>query len=154
VPKVPQFNPEEFFHFAGAILKNSAANEAELHSAISRVYYSLFLVARNRMFGIDEQQLTDNIRKRILRNYRIKIGKGKSRLGMHERVIFAIRDRTNNITLSQQLDQLREARINADYKVNQKCLSDIGKKSWREYAEESMQLASLALARVKNLPSY
>lgn len=148
------FNPEHFFHYASTILNNSTANEAELRSAISRVYYAVFLIARDRLFGPDEQRLTHGIEKRIIKSYRIKIDKKKFKLGTHERTIFAIHDKTNNISLSQQLDQLREARINADYKVSQKVLSDINKESWRKYAEENMQLATLILPRVRNLPSY
>jgi len=148
------FDPTEFFSFAGLIVRESSANEAALRSAISRAYYSVYLVARDSLFGTDEARLTAGIRKRINRNYQLKTHKKQRELGTHALVIFAIHDRTNNFTLSHQLDQLREARVDADYKMSQKCLSNIGKQSWREYAEETMQLATLILPRAKMLPSY
>ncbi|MCL0066156.1 hypothetical protein M1N79_04700 [Dehalococcoidia bacterium] len=151
----PWFNPEEFFGFAGSIVRDSSAKEAALRSAISRAYYSVYLVARDRLFGMDETQLTANIRKRISEKSQQRHRRRRWReLGTHERVIFAIQDKTNNVTLSQQLDQLREARVNADYRMNQNCLSNLGKQSWRELAEETMQLATLILPLAKRLPSY
>jgi uncharacterized protein (UPF0332 family) len=153
-PMSQPFDPTGFFSFAGSIVRDANANEAALRSAISRVYYSIYLVARDNLFGRDETQLTSGIKKRIVRNYQLRTQSKKRELGTHERVIFAVLDRTNNITLSQQLDQLREARVNADYKMSQKYLTDIRKKSWREYAEETMQLATLVLPIVKRLPSY
>lgn len=154
MPASQPFDPTEFFSFAGSIIRDSSANEAALRSAISRAYYSAYLIARDRLFGTDEVRLTAGIRKRINRNFQLRSHKKRRELGMHVLVIFAVHDRTNNFTLSQQLDQLREARVNADYKMSQKCLLDIGKQSWREYAEETMQLATLILPLVKRLPSY
>jgi hypothetical protein len=150
----PVFNPEEFFHYASLILHDPLASEAQLRTAISRSYYSLFLIARDKLFGTDEHYLTSGIRKKILKSYQIRIDKKKKHLATHELVIYAINDKTHNVTLFQQLDQLREARVNADYKMSQKLLADLGKKSWRDYAEENMQLAALVLARVKTLSSY
>ena len=154
MPKAKTFDPDDFYHFAGSIIRDPKANEAELRSAVSRVYYSLFLIARDRLFGMDEKNLTEAIRKKITRNYRIKIDKKKKRLGTHQVVIFAIQDKLKSITLSHQLDQLREARVNADYRIDNKYIREIDKKSWREYAEENMQLAALALPRLKKLPYY
>lgn len=148
------FDPIKYFSFAGSIVRDPNADEASLRSAISRAYYSLFLIARDNLFGLDEVKLTSSVIKRIVGNYQLATRKKKARLATHELVIFAIQDKTKNITLSQQIDQIREARVNADYRRDQKCLSDIGKESWREYAEETMQLAALILPMVEKLPSY
>lgn len=149
------FSPHEFFSFAGSIVHDTNADEAALRSAISRAYYSVYLVARDSLFGLDEMRLTAAIRKQIASKFSRRYRQRRRRkLGTHETVIFAILDKTNNITLSQQVDQLREARVNADYKMSQQCLSDLGKQSWRQYAQETMQLGSLVLPAVKRLPPY
>ncbi len=154
MPTNKVFDPTKFFSFAGSLVRDSSANEAALRSAISRAYYSIFLVARDSLFGTDEARLTSGIRKRINRNYQTATHGRQRELGTHALVIFAVRDKTNNFTLSQQIDQLKEARVNADYKMSQQCIIDAGKQSWREYAEETMQLAALILPIVKKLPSY
>lgn len=149
------FNPDGFFSFAGSIVREPTANEAALRSAISRAYYSVYLVARDSLFGLDERCLTTKMKREIAAKFRVRHKLKKQRgLGTHERVIFAILDKTNNVTLSQRLDQLREARVNADYKMNQECLSNVGKQSWREYVKETMELASLVLPLARKLPSY
>jgi len=147
------FRPEEFFSFAGSIVRDSSANEAALRSAISRAYYAVYLVARDSLFGIDGVRLTNAIRKQINKKFR-QTGRHTKDPGVHERVIFAITDKPTNMTLAQQIDQLREARINADYKMNYKVLAIVGKQSWREYAEETMQLAALVLPSARRLPAY
>lgn len=148
------FNPDEFFSFASLICRDSSADEASLRSAISRAYYAVFLAARDSLFGTDAVGLSDPVKKRIIRNFQVRRKEKRRGLGIHETVIFAILDRTNSITLSGQLDQLREARVNADYRLSHRCLLDVGKRSWREYAEETMQLAALILPLMKRLPSY
>ncbi len=149
------FNPEEFFSFASSIVREPTANEAALRSAVSRAYYSVYLIARDRLFGLDGGQLTARIRKEIAKKFQLKHKLKRQRgLGTHEVVIFAILDKPDSVTLSHQLDQLREARINADYKMNQECLSSVGKQSWREYAKETIELATLILPLAKRLPPY
>jgi hypothetical protein len=154
MPASQLFDPTEFFSFASSILRDSSANEAALRSAISRAYYSAHLVARDRLFGADGVRLTARIRRKIKKSLQLRSHKKQRELGMHVLVVFAVQERANIVTLSQQLDQLREARVDADYKTNQKCLKDIGKQSWREYAEETMQLTALILPLLKRLPSY
>lgn len=150
------FNPDDYFSFAGAIVRDPNANDAALRAAISRAYYAVFLSARDHLFGIDELSCTVRVRKKIEKNFQIKYNLGSKRpyLATHQRVIFSIIDKTNNVVLSQQLDQLREARVRADYKRNNNCLSEVNKQSWRDYAEETMQLAALVLPMTKRLPSY
>jgi hypothetical protein len=148
------FNPEGFFSYASSAVREPSASEAALRSAISRAYYAVFLVARDRLFGTDAVGLTAQVKKIIIRDFQIRTGRKRSDLGIHETVIFAIRYKRKHITLSDQLDQLREARVNADYRMSGKCLSNVGKQSWLEYAEESMQLAALTLPLAKRLPSY
>lgn len=152
---VVSFNPEDFFSYAGSIVSDANSNEAALRSAISRAYYSMFLIARDRLFGLDQVQLNNTKRKQVDKQLLIQYsGKRKKQLGVHERVILCVCDKTQNITLYQQLDQLREARVNADYKMSHSCLSTVGKTSWREYAEETLQLSSQILPDLKRLASY
>lgn len=154
-PLTISFNPQEFFTFAGSIIQDPNANEASLRSAISRAYYSMFLIARDIFFGTDQARLSSPVRKQIDRSYQLRYSRPNNfKLHDHERVIFIIEDKAKNIVLSQQLDQLREARINADYKMDQACLANVGKQSWRDYATETMQLATQILPSLKTLPPY
>jgi hypothetical protein len=69
------FDPKEYFVYASSIVRDSGSNEAALRSAISRVYYSLFLITRDRLFGLDEVRLTNSIRKRIINEYQLQTKK-------------------------------------------------------------------------------
>lgn len=150
------FDPDGFFNFAGTIVRDPNANDAALRSAISRAYYAVFLTARDALFGIDELSCTKAVKKKIAKNHHIYYGiKSKHPyLATHQRVIFSVLDKTNNITLHQQLEQLKEARVRADYIRNDTCLLEVNKQSWRDYAKETMQLATLVLPITKRLPSY
>jgi len=147
------FDPEQFFKFATVIVGDANANEAALRSAISRAYYATFLVSRERLFGLDGVGLTKATKKRIIKKFRL-VHKKKREPGTHEIISFAIFDKTKKVTLSQQLEQLKDARVNADYKLSEDVLLDVGKSSWKAYAEETMQLASQVLPLAKTLPSY
>jgi hypothetical protein len=147
------FNPEQFFKFAAAIVGDVNANEAALRSAISRAYYATFLVSREKLFGLDGVGLTKTTRKKITKKFKLVHGK-KREPGTHEIISFAILDKTNKLALSQQLEQLKDARVNADYKLSEDVLLDVSKSSWKAYAEETLQLASQVLPLVKTLPSY
>lgn len=153
IPSGHSFNPEGFFRFASSIIRDSNASEAALRSAISRAYYAVYLVARDRLFGIDAARLIPRIQKRIDKEFKLQT-RLKRGPGPHERMIFVIKQKSRNITLSQQFEQLKEARVNADYQMSYTVLSVIGKGSWREYAEETMQLATLILPSAKSLPTY
>jgi uncharacterized protein (UPF0332 family) len=154
-PKIP-FDPDGFFGFAGTIVRDPNANDAALRSAISRAYYAVFLTARDALFGIDEMSCTKAVKVKIAKKHQIYYGlKSKQpHLATHQRVIFSVLDKTNNITLHQQLEQLKEARVRADYIRNDACLLEVNKHSWRDYAEETMQLAALVLPMAKRLPLY
>jgi hypothetical protein len=147
------FNPDSFLSFAGTILKDPSADEVTMRTAMSRAYYSVFLNARDHLFGHDARFLTKKVKSEINSKYKIISGK-KRELGSHEIVSFAIKFKTGNITLSDQLDKLRRARINADYNMNADCLVIESKTSWRVYAEETCQLASQLLPRIRRLPNY
>ena len=150
------FSPDDFVDTALRLVGEPSSKEAELRTAIGRAYYGVFLNARDTLFGLDQSRLTRNLRKKVLHNYRLSSGarKNKNDLGSHEMVIFAVQDQSKNIVLAQQLDQLREARVRADYKCHSNCLNDVGKSTWRDYAEETLELAIDLLPQVKALPSY
>lgn len=148
------YEPFGFFRFASEIMRDPQSDEAAYRTAISRGYYAIYLTARNRVFGTDDKLLTNAIKKRILKEYNQQKSKRRQSLATHERLIFAISTKTKNITLKQRLDQLKEARVHADYHCDQGCLSKVGKQSWFEYAKETMELATLVLPTVQALPSY
>lgn len=147
------FNPDDFLSLAGNILKYPKADEATVRTAISRAYYSVFLNARDHLFGADTRFLTNKIKKEINKKFQIISG-NKRELGSHEIVSFTIKAKTGNITLSDQLNKLRRAKVNADYKTSIDCLLAEGKPSWRVYAEETCQLASQVPPHVRKLPNY
>jgi uncharacterized protein (UPF0332 family) len=150
------FNPDEFFSLAGSIIRDQSSNDAALRTAISRAYYSVFLTARDALFGIDELGSTQALKDNIAKKHKLRYGYRSKHphLAVHQRVIFSVLDKTNNVTLHQQLEQLKEARVLADYIRSDTCLTSVGKHSWREYAEETMELASLVLPMTKMLPRY
>ncbi len=45
------FNPAGFLELASSLARRNRANQAELRSAISRAYYSVFLYARERLMA-------------------------------------------------------------------------------------------------------
>lgn len=151
---------DDFLHLAAEVLRNEQSSEGALRSAISRAYYSTFLAARDKLFGPDGSGLTNQKRKRLAQKFRQT---HKWDPGSHDIVIFAIADivmpsRSPTIlrplVLSQQLSQLKEARVHADYHFTQDNLNTIPANSWRDYAKESVALASQILPTVRKLPSY
>ena len=143
-------------HLASEAIRNEQSSEGALRTAIGRAYYAVFLTVRDQLFGPDGTRLTRTIRKRLRKRFR------QARRwdpGSHDLVIFAITDITPTVTLrplglSQQVSQLKEARIHADYYFTLDNLRGIPKDSWREYADESIALASQLLPVARKLPSY
>jgi len=123
-----------------------------LRAAISRAYYAVFLTVREQLFGPDGRRLTKRIRKHLNK-------KSKSNLRSHDVFIFAITDvqpsaTLSPVVLSQQVGQLKEARIHADYNFSLDKLKTIPKQTWREYAEEAIPLALHLLTVTRKLPPY
>jgi hypothetical protein len=58
------FDPEEFFKLATRLVGPGTA-EAEHRTAIGRAYYSCYLTASSRMFGLDARRLTKKLRNRL-----------------------------------------------------------------------------------------
>ena len=115
----------------------------------------MYLTVRDQLFGPDETWLTQSKRKQLQK----KFGKGKRPPGSHELVILAITDikatgTMGPLVLSQQVSQLKEARVHADYHFTLVNLNRIAEESWREYAEKSVALASQLLPVARLLPSY
>ncbi|MBI4329862.1 MAG: hypothetical protein HY673_01110 [Chloroflexi bacterium] len=72
--------------------------------------------------------------------------------GSHEVIIFAASEKS--VSLSQQLDQLKEARVLADYRLGRQYLTSVGKQSWLDYARDTLALASQVLPAARKLPRY
>lgn len=149
------FDPREFFR-QGQRLAANAVNEADYRSAISRGYYSCFLVARDQLFGIDGVGLTAGIRRQIT---------GSQRGGTHDAVIKGL---ANNRLLrpqrakrlSDQLGQLRNTRVQADYYRNpahQRTVSIFTTyrvNNWADLAHATMTLASNLLPDLQSVPAF
>lgn len=147
---------DDFLHLASEIVRNQNSSEGALRSAISRAYYALFLTVRDHLFGPDEIGLTRALKQELQRKFKKK---RKWVRGSHELVILALRDMESTkrllpLTLSDQISQLKEARVHADYHFTLENLKDIPKETWREYARENIALASQLLAVARRLPSY
>ncbi|MBI4287706.1 MAG: hypothetical protein HY671_04655 [Chloroflexi bacterium] len=91
-----RFDPNEFKNVALALTQGSPS-EAQMRTAISRAYYSLFLAASHHFFG-------NTGPPRKLRKH-----------GVHTATIDRLRQVST--TLAGQLDELRELRVQADYKL-------------------------------------
>ena len=148
---------DDFIRIAQGAITNSQSNEGELRTAIGRAYYAVFLTARERLFGSDEVRLTRPLKNRLRKKFKRH---QRSDPGSHDLIIFAITDINNPprtlkpLVLAQQLTQLKVARTHADYNFALNRLRTIQKQTWREYAEESVQLASILLGRARTLPPY
>lgn len=145
-----------FLRLATEIVKNSQSPEGELRTAISRAYYSVFLTVRDRLFGADGIGLTKSIRKKL--NHRFE-QKHQRNPGSHDRILFALTDLTFSstirpLTLSQQISQLKVARVHADYHFTIGKLQEIPYDTWSVYANHMVALASQLLPDARRLPSY
>ena len=135
---------------AAQSVKGNAATEGCLRSAISRAYYSVFLTVRDQIFGEDGKQLKNNkLKKELNKSFQTKT-KNKRYLNSHEIVIFALSQLKSTVTLqplalSQQLRQLREARVYADYTFNKQELKQIPFNNWTDYAKQMVALTSQIL---------
>ncbi len=149
---------DEFLRIASDAINNSQSGEGALRSAISRAYYAVFLTVRDQLFGPDGRHLPPNKRKRLQRQFKMKLG-SKSYLGSHDLIIYAITAVPHSstlrpVTLSQQVTLLKKARIHADYDFTLENLQTISKQNWREYAEDNVQLATHLLRESRKLPPY
>jgi len=146
---------DAYLALASDIVRNSESQEAALRTAISRAYYSVYLTVRDRLFGCDGVGLTNNVKKKLEK--RIK-QRGLS-TGSHANVISAVallpaKGITTPMTLSQQIDELQDARIHADYNFGIDKLKDVPYNTWLEYSEKMVALASQLLPATKRLPSF
>ena len=145
----------EFLELASRILRDSQAQEGAMRTAISRSYYSVYLTVRDRLFGPDGRGLR-RLERKLTRKFRRK---RKRALGSHELVLFAITDFSPTalmrpLTLYEQIDELKEARVHADYHFTDENLKDIPYDAWSEYADRMVALASQILPVARQLPSY
>lgn len=147
---------DDYLHLAADATRNQHSSEGTLRTAISRAYYAVFLTVRDQLFGPDGARLKSETEKKLRKKF---WQKHKRNPGSHDLVIFAIADIKPTTTLrpqvfSQQVSQLKEARVHADYHFTLDNLKDIPKDNWREYAEESVELASQLLPVARRLPPH
>ena len=145
-----------FLRMATEIVQNNQSSEEALRTAINRAYYSVFLTVRDHMFGADGNGLTRAIRNRLGRRFQHR---HRWYPGSHDLILFALADLTASstihpITLSQQIGQLKLARIRADYNFAISNLQDIPYDTWLVYANHMVALASQLLPDARRLPSY
>lgn len=95
-----QCNPEEYLEVAKEILNKRAYNNNQIYirTAIGRAYYASFLVTREKLksLGISVEEVVRT----------------------HEDIIDKIRNK--DYGTGDLLDELREDRVKADYKLNEK----------------------------------
>lgn len=145
-----------FLRLATEIVQNSQSPEEALRTAISRAYYSVYLTARDRLFGADGIGLTKSIRKKLGRRFSKK---PQLYPGSHESILFALADLPASsiitpVALSQQIRLLKVARVHADYDFTIGNLKDIPYDTWSVYANHMVALASQLLPDARRLPSY
>ena len=131
---------DEFLKFASEAIKSSNPSEGCFRSAISRAYYAVYLLARDQLSGPDGIGLKANI-KQLGKAFKQRNPNKKSYLATHQATLFAIS--YQSMTLQQQMSQLYEARINADYFFSQTKLAPVPHLSWESYAKETVELAHL-----------
>ena len=144
-----------FLRLATEIVQNSQSPEEALRTAISRAYYSVYLTARDRLFGSDAIGLTRKKREALIKRLKRK----HKPSGSHDRVLFALTDLSSTSTihplvLSQQIGELKAARIHADYNFTKEHLREIPYDTWSEYADKMVAFASQLLPVTRQLPSY
>jgi hypothetical protein len=146
------FDPLDFFRL-GQHLVTNGTNESDYRTAIGRSYYACHLVARDRLFGIDGRQITAKVTKQIV---------GKKRVGSHEVIIKAVAQnshlrRAHAKRLSDQLGQLKDMRVQADYyrdplhKRTVSIFAAYNVKDWPGLANAAMTLASNLLPSLRQL---
>lgn len=149
------FDPREFFR-QGQRLVTNAIGEADYRSAISRGYYSCLLTARDQLFGVDAVGLTAALRRQLT---------GSRRGGTHEAVIKGLANNSRlrpqkAKRLSDQLGQLRDTRVQADYYRNpahQRTLTiftKYGVQDWAGLTHAAMALASNLLPELQSVPTF
>lgn len=143
------FNPADFFKLASNLGRRPNADEATHRSAISRAYYAVFLSARDKLFGFDEVQLTEPVKKKLRKKHKLEKG---DHPGSHELIIFAVS--LQSLVLSQQLDLLKTARVIADYKLDPKHLKSQGFTTWKDYSHQNLTLTSQLLPTVSALKRH
>ena len=144
-----------FLRLATEIVQNNQSPEEALRTAISRAYYSVYLTVRDRLFGPDAIGLTYRKRGALIKRLKRK----HEPSGSHDCVLFAITDLSSTSTihplvLSQQIGELKAARIDADYKFTKENLREIPYDTWSEYADKMVAFASQLLPVARQLPSY
>ncbi len=148
------FDPYEFFRLGQRLLQTW--NDEETHrTAIGRAYYACHLIARDAMFGQDKKYLTGTLKKRILGH----------RGGDHDTIVKAIavhpRVPLGSLkTLSDQLGELKDARVQADYYCDPahpgtlKLFTKYQVKDWNQLAHATLAIASHVLPNLKGIPSW
>lgn len=145
----------DFLHLASEAIRDTASSEGTLRTAVSRLYYAVYLTIRDRLFGSDGVGLSAPVRKRLRREFKTTYHWDP---GSHDLVIFAItktrRTRTlNPLMLFEQVSQLKEARVHADYHFTADNLRGISKDSWQDYAAENAALTAHVLPLAQRLTS-
>ncbi|MBI2857536.1 MAG: hypothetical protein HYX90_00540 [Chloroflexi bacterium] len=145
----------ELLRLASEIVRDGKSGEGALRTAVSRSYYAVFLTVRNRLFGADGSQLTRAVRKELERKFRQRFERYP---GSHDVFLMAVTEVSAKglrpLTLYQQLEELKEARIHADYHFTEEKLSGIPYKDWLEYADHMVAFASQIFPVAKTLPPY
>jgi len=116
------FDPREFYRL-GRALGNRGTSEAEIRTAIGRVYYAVFIVARDRM--------------------RVR-GRGN----VHDAVVNRVKRRHGYKSIGDQLASLRRLRNVADYQM---LPDDTQNRNWPANWQRAQMIANKILPRLEVL---
>ena len=115
---VRSFDPQEFLRVADSLVSQDTS-EASLRTAVGRIYYAVFLTARETL-GVS----------------------GRSRI--HGRVIGELRRRDRYA--GGQLEKLEGLRVVADYQLDVQSAFDV---DWRRNYQMARRLANFVLGRLQ-----
>ena len=135
-PFPPRFNPIEFLNFAHQSA-STTLSEATLRICVGRVYYALFLIARDRLYP--SATPPRSIRRKSLR--------GRSEeVGIHKAVIDEVRSRHR--TTGDQLSKLQKLRRAADYWLTP---SPDAYPNWQKNWQDADIIAHQILLRIQQI---
>lgn len=117
----PEFDPMEFIRLADALATHDA-NEAALRTAVGRLYYAVFLLARAKTGVTDQRQSHERVR---------------TALSSHDR------------SLASQLGTLGHLRNVADYEMQPQIVQD---RNWRNNWSNARRNARRILQSLEALP--
>lgn len=118
------FSPMDFLLLAEILIEGEDADEARFRTAMNRVYYAIFLLARS------------------------KTGAAEIEVGAHSAVRRLLRQR-GYTKIAESLETLYEFRVKADYYIG----PDVSLATWQSDCTNALKLAHKLRNEVNGLPT-